>query len=447
MAYAVTRNPAHAAATGLPPGIPLRITGIPARALFTSWRTSPQPRIDRWTGPVDVVHGTNFVVPPTRAAASSPCTTSRSSRPGSCVGRLAAVHRFVAGRHRRGATVHVFSDTVADEVRAAVSCPRIGSCGSTPGLRAGAARRTPRRRTALAGAGRYVLALGTVDPRKNLPRLVEASTASPTMTATCVSSWPAPMAGAPRPSPPPSMPRAIATGSPGSDTSTTMSAGTCSPASVLAYPSLDEGFGHPRWKPCAPVFPSSRRAPGALPECWATPPCSSTPPRWAALAAALTASSPIRQLRRGSPLPGRARGPLLLDAPTDELVELYRRASRSPARSRHYTIWRSSQPSSEATARGSWRSSWPGAAHEEILPAAPRRRRVDGPLRDHRAVRRSHQHQQRAGRDPPGCRQGVDPGYFTAPCAHRRGNPGVRTMPTRRANSSRRAGSRPSRAV
>src|SRR3546814_11531162 len=35
----------------------------------TAWRHVDAPRIDRWIGDADVVHGTNFVVPPTRAAA------------------------------------------------------------------------------------------------------------------------------------------------------------------------------------------------------------------------------------------------------------------------------------------------------------------------------------------------------------------------------------------
>ena len=69
VAYAVTGNRAIGSDLHLPPGVALRVTGVPARALFTSWRRAASPRIDRWTGPVDVVHGTNFVVPPTRAAA------------------------------------------------------------------------------------------------------------------------------------------------------------------------------------------------------------------------------------------------------------------------------------------------------------------------------------------------------------------------------------------
>ena len=67
VAYVVTGNTTLATTMRLPPGVPLRVTGVPARALFAAWRSSSQPRIERWTGPIDVVHGTNFVVPPARA--------------------------------------------------------------------------------------------------------------------------------------------------------------------------------------------------------------------------------------------------------------------------------------------------------------------------------------------------------------------------------------------
>jgi len=81
--YAVTRNRAHAAALTLPPGVALRVTGVPARALLAAWGRAPGPRVERWTGPVDVVHGTNFVVPPAHAASTtSPrCTIPIGARP------------------------------------------------------------------------------------------------------------------------------------------------------------------------------------------------------------------------------------------------------------------------------------------------------------------------------------------------------------------------------
>src|SRR2546428_225718 len=70
----------HARASGragggrgrLPEHLPAGVMGagglMAARPLRALWRRWDGPVIERWTGPVDVVHGTNFVVPPTRAA-------------------------------------------------------------------------------------------------------------------------------------------------------------------------------------------------------------------------------------------------------------------------------------------------------------------------------------------------------------------------------------------
>jgi hypothetical protein len=40
-----------------------------ARPLRWAWGHGDWPPIELWTGPVDVVHGPNFVVPPARRAA------------------------------------------------------------------------------------------------------------------------------------------------------------------------------------------------------------------------------------------------------------------------------------------------------------------------------------------------------------------------------------------
>ena len=53
-----------------------RAIPIPATALLRVWQRSDHPAVERWTGPVDVVHGTNFVVPPSHQQPGwSPCTT------------------------------------------------------------------------------------------------------------------------------------------------------------------------------------------------------------------------------------------------------------------------------------------------------------------------------------------------------------------------------------
>jgi pimeloyl-ACP methyl ester carboxylesterase len=52
-------------------GIPGDVSRLPmpARTLRRVWLRSNRPALETWTGPVDVAHGTNYVVPPTRRAA------------------------------------------------------------------------------------------------------------------------------------------------------------------------------------------------------------------------------------------------------------------------------------------------------------------------------------------------------------------------------------------
>src|SRR5262245_795008 len=48
---------------------PGRRIPVPAAALLRTWAHVEQPTVEWWSGPVEVVHGTNFVVPPSRKAA------------------------------------------------------------------------------------------------------------------------------------------------------------------------------------------------------------------------------------------------------------------------------------------------------------------------------------------------------------------------------------------
>jgi glycosyltransferase involved in cell wall biosynthesis len=265
--YAVTRSRAIAHHLRLPPGVPLRITGVPARALFETWRWTGAPRIDRWTGPVDVVHGTNFVVPPTRAAAlvtvhdvaflRRPDLVTAASR------RYAGLLRAAI---RRGATVHVFSDTVGADVVELLRCPAHRVVRIHPGIApTGAGDPTTGHR--LAGAERYVLALGTVEPRKNYPRLVAAfdrvAADDPELRLVVAGSdgWGrADLDDAVRAARHGT--RVVRLGY----VSDTQRGDLLAGAAMLAYPSLDEGFGHPPLEAMRAGIPVMAGRAGSLPE-------------------------------------------------------------------------------------------------------------------------------------------------------------------------------------
>ena len=149
-------------------------------------------RIDWLTGRTDVVHGPNFVVAPDRRGAEvltvhdlTPCGSRRCAR-STCW----PTRRSSAGRSTEAAWIHTVS-RVRGRARCAtrsrspsdavVAVPNGVTHRSPdgPGRDAAAGRRV------LAGAERYVLAVGTVEPRKDLPTLVAAFDALAATTPTC----------------------------------------------------------------------------------------------------------------------------------------------------------------------------------------------------------------------------------------------------------------------
>jgi glycosyltransferase involved in cell wall biosynthesis len=153
--------------------------GVPlaARPLRAVWRRFDLPPIEWWTGPVDVVWGPNFVVPPARRAASvvSVHDLTPLRFPELCQADTLAYPALVRRAVERGAIVQTDSDAVAGEVRDWLGLPaeRVVSVplGVDPRATADGDPAAGRR---LAGADRYVLALGTVEPRKDLPTVVAA---------------------------------------------------------------------------------------------------------------------------------------------------------------------------------------------------------------------------------------------------------------------------------
>ena len=149
---------------------PLRL-GWPARLVHQLWQRHDVPRL---VGPWDVVHGTNYVVPPTRTGARVvtvhdltawrfPDLVDRHSR-----AYPTLLRRAVAG----GAAVHCVSNAVADEVVGDLGVPSDvvhvipnGFDRVLPGDPAAAQRWI---------GSPYVLAIGTIEPRKDYVGLIRA---------------------------------------------------------------------------------------------------------------------------------------------------------------------------------------------------------------------------------------------------------------------------------
>lgn len=266
-AFAVTWRGRRELRDHVPAGVDVRTRPIPARLARQLWARVGRPRAEMWTGPVDVVHAPNYVAPPARAPVVVTVHDLTFARfPEMCTADTLTYPKHIQRALDAGATVHTASDFVANEVRdvfdvapervVRIYTGMIPSAGGDP-----AAGR------AAAGSDRYVLALGTIEPRKNLPRLVDAFDAVAARDEGLVLVLAGPDGwGAP------ALERALAQirhrdrvhriGYADDVTRRGLLAG----ASVLAYPSIYEGFGHPPLEAMKAGVPVVAASAGSMPE-------------------------------------------------------------------------------------------------------------------------------------------------------------------------------------
>ena len=156
-----------------------RFVPIPARILLRSWVRADAPRIDRWLRPAHVVHATNYLAPPSRLpTVVSVYDCSFVRYPELCTPEVRAFEPAIRRAVARGATLHTGSEFVADEIeeifgrglRAAgrlvvipLGVPSLGPVAQMPADV----------ESALGGAP-FIVAIGTLEPRKNFAHLVGA---------------------------------------------------------------------------------------------------------------------------------------------------------------------------------------------------------------------------------------------------------------------------------
>jgi glycosyltransferase involved in cell wall biosynthesis len=326
--YAVTYTGRDRFAAQLPPGVRPATSWVPARAAHQAWQRVSWPRIEHWTGPVDVVHATNFVAPPTRArVVVTVHDLAFATMPELCRPETKAYGPLLRQALTRGAVVHAVSDYVVRALREHFAVPddrvvRIYE-GAAPMMAAG----DPDAGRGLAGARRYVLALGTIEPRKNLPRLLRAfePVARDHADAYLVVAGPDGWGTS-------AFTEALAVNS-ASDrirrlgyVTDQQRADLLAGASVLAYPSLDEGFGHPPLEAMAAGVPVVAARAGALPEVTGDAALLVDPTDQDAISDALTRVLDDDDLRTQLVARGHARvDDFSWSRCVDELVALYRR--------------------------------------------------------------------------------------------------------------------------
>ncbi|MBU4336029.1 MAG: glycosyltransferase family 4 protein [Actinobacteria bacterium] len=228
----------------LPPGVRQVGPPSPARLLRAAWTRTDHPRVETLVGPCDVFHGTNFVSPPTRHAREVVTVhdlTYELHR--TTVSADALAYRELVPRAlARGAQVVCPSQAVATAVQEfyGLGPDRVHATplGVDPvWFEAQAPDAAARARLGL--PAEYLLFVGSVDPRKNLGRLVRAHALARQAD--------------------PATPPLVLAGPAGRDTTTPDSAAVMrtgwldevdlrrlvAGARALVLPSLDEGFGLP----------------------------------------------------------------------------------------------------------------------------------------------------------------------------------------------------------
>jgi len=240
---------------------------LPAAAAHTAWARGDVPRVDRWLRGARVVHGTNYVVPPSRIPSLvSVYDCWFLHHPDLAAPAVRRAGEVLERAVRRGVTVHTSSFATERLVRERFPSAQVHTVHLGPLEPAPIAATPPV--PELVGRP-YVLAIGTIERRKNLPTLVRAFGAVASLHPEL---------------------RLVLAGSHGDDAPRVQDAvdqlgaelggrvlltGRVDDAvrgwlqqhaTVLAYPSLDEGFGFPLLDAMRAGVPVVASDAGSIPE-------------------------------------------------------------------------------------------------------------------------------------------------------------------------------------
>lgn len=339
------RGPARLprAADGQP--LPLRRLQVPARYAVLAWEALRRPGAEAWLGPCDVVHGTNFWVPPLRRPHGVVTVHDLTFLlyPEFCTPSVRRYRTLLPKVLQRCAMVLTPSETVAAQVASELAFPRDRILVTPEGVRPmttfavaspeGVAPDAPAPmpevvRARLGVPATYVLFVGTREPRKNLDRLVQAFAALGDLDLHLVvvggRGWGAAQPLAQRAHDLGVGERVVVTGYLDDADLSVLMAG----ARAFAFPSIYEGFGLPPLEAMAAGIPVVAARAGSLPEVLGDAPFWCDPIDVESIAAAVRLAVTDEAARSAAVVAGREQAARYDWADTARLtLEAYRRAT------------------------------------------------------------------------------------------------------------------------
>ncbi|MCW2530249.1 MAG: glycosyltransferase family 1 protein [Pseudonocardiales bacterium] len=179
VATAFTLRGAGELAAHVPPGIRTRTRPVPARLLQQSWQRTAFPPVEWLCGPIDVFHGTNYVLPPARRAGGVVNVHDLSFlRFPQTVSMASLRYRELVPRSiRRAAVILALTESMAADICDEYKIAPDRIVVTPPGVDRewfDATPLTAEERATLGLPRDYIVAVGTLEPRKNLPLLIEA---------------------------------------------------------------------------------------------------------------------------------------------------------------------------------------------------------------------------------------------------------------------------------
>jgi glycosyltransferase involved in cell wall biosynthesis len=161
----------------LPGAVQISARRVPARALRALWGRTGWPPVELLSGRVDVFHGTNFLAPPTRRAGTVVTVHDLAylELPETVSAASLAYRHLVPAALARGAVVCAVTEAMGATIREAYALPEervvVTPLGVDDSWFSVTRRSSP---PSLGLPAQYVVAVGTLEPRKNLAVLLEA---------------------------------------------------------------------------------------------------------------------------------------------------------------------------------------------------------------------------------------------------------------------------------